>query len=65
MVVLEEFADKCANGKAEAAVKVSGKDDELTGLWFRYDLLAGDSAFDPRWDPPRVAEVIDVRLGNF
>jgi hypothetical protein len=63
-IEVEELAKEIRSRKAEATLKVSKKNNDLTGFEHRLDLVAWKPADDSFRNPPRPVEPVDLELGH-
>jgi hypothetical protein len=64
LVKIQKAAEEVRGRKAEAALEVSKKDDELTGSEYRFDLVAGKPAGYPFRYPSGPVKPVDLVLGD-
>jgi hypothetical protein len=62
LVIIQNLAEEIRSRKAEAALEVSKKHNELTGFEYRFDLVAGKPAGYSFRYPSRPVEPVDLVL---
>jgi hypothetical protein len=64
LIKIQDLAEEVGGGKAEATLKVSKKDHELTGIEYRFDFIAREPARYSLRYLPRPVEPVDLEFGN-
>jgi hypothetical protein len=63
-IEVKELAKEIRGRKAEATLKMSKENNDLTGFEHRLDLVAWKPADDSFRNPPRPVEPVDLKLGH-